>query len=80
METPFNTPIWLSDWSFEDGRGKSYVVRDVVVKGKTKGDIFLNKKINFFLYSCLLDNNDPFLFEDLQISLNIEMDYSILNY
>lgn len=45
METPFNTPIWLSDWSFEDGRGKSYVVRDVVVKGKTKGDIFLNKKI-----------------------------------
>jgi|TARA_R100000315_G_C5214052_1_gene127515 hypothetical protein len=39
----YNIPIWLSDWTFKDKRGNKHTIEDVVVKGKNKGEIFLNK-------------------------------------
>ena len=48
MEEPtskYNVPIWLSDWTFEDSRGKSHYVYSQVVKGHNKGEIFLNESI-----------------------------------
>tara|TARA_R110002020_G_scaffold13584_7_gene48787 strand:- start:114 stop:362 length:249 start_codon:yes stop_codon:yes gene_type:complete len=39
----YKIPIWLSDWTFKDSRGNKHIIQDVVVKGKNKGEIFLNK-------------------------------------
>ena len=39
----YNIPIWLSDWTFKDSRGFKYTIEDIIVKGKNKGEIFLNK-------------------------------------
>jgi len=39
----YNIPIWLSDWTFKDSRGFKYTIEDIVVKGKNKGEIFLDK-------------------------------------
>jgi hypothetical protein len=39
----YNIPIWLSDWTFRDSRGFKYTIQDIVVKGKNKGEIFLDK-------------------------------------
>ena len=39
----YNIPIWLSDWTFKDSRGFKYNIEDIVVKGKNKGEIFLDK-------------------------------------
>ena len=38
-------PIWLSDWTFKDSRGFKYTIEDIIVKGKNKGEIFLNENI-----------------------------------
>ena len=38
----YNIPIWLSDWTFKDSRSRKYTIKNVVVKGKNKGDIFLD--------------------------------------
>jgi len=39
----YNIPIWLSDWTLKDSRGFKYTIEDVIVKGKNKGEIFLDK-------------------------------------
>ena len=39
----YNIPIWLSDWTFKDSRGFKYTIEDVIVKGKNKGEIFLDE-------------------------------------
>ena len=41
----YNIPIWLSDWTFKDSRGFKYTIQDIVVKGKNKGEIFLDENI-----------------------------------
>ena len=38
----FTVPIWLSDWTFKDSRGKKYHSYSEVVKGHNKGEIFLD--------------------------------------
>tara|TARA_R110000824_G_scaffold14378_15_gene61277 strand:- start:6062 stop:6310 length:249 start_codon:yes stop_codon:yes gene_type:complete len=43
ISSKYNIPIWLSDWTFKDSRGLKYTIEDIVVKGKNKGEIFLNK-------------------------------------
>ena len=45
ISSKYNIPIWLSDWTFKDSRGLKYTIEDIVVKGKNKGEIFLNKYI-----------------------------------
>ena len=45
ISSKYNIPIWLSDWTFKDSRGHKYTIEDIVVKGKNKGEIFLNKDI-----------------------------------
>ena len=41
----YNTPIWLSDWTFKDSRGRKHTISNVIVKGKNKGEIFLDEYI-----------------------------------
>ena len=41
----FKVPIWLSNWTFKDKRGKVYTIESQVVKGYNKGSIFTDKKI-----------------------------------
>jgi len=43
ISSKYNIPIWLSDWTFKDSKGLKYTIEDIVVKGKNKGEIFLNK-------------------------------------
>ena len=48
MEEPtekYNVPIWLSDWTFKDSKGKSHYAYSQIVKGHNKGEIFLNESI-----------------------------------
>jgi len=48
MEKPtdkYNVPIWLSDWTLTDGRGKIHHVYNVVVKGLNEDDIINNLDI-----------------------------------
>ena len=41
----YTVPIWLSDWTFSDSRGKKHYTYSEVVKGHNKGEIFLNNNI-----------------------------------
>ena len=41
----FKVPIWLSDWTFKDQKGKKYKLTNQVVKGYDKGTIFTDQKI-----------------------------------
>jgi ribosomal protein L1 len=38
----YNTPIWLSDWTLKDGRGKLHHMQNIVVKGIDEEDIINN--------------------------------------
>jgi hypothetical protein len=41
----YTVPIWLSDWTFKDYKGRKYFAQNIIVKGANKGEIFLNKNI-----------------------------------
>ena len=41
----FKVPIWLSDWTFKDQKGKKYKLKNQVVKGYDKGTIFTDQRI-----------------------------------
>jgi|TARA_Y100000310_G_C20582936_1_gene763907 hypothetical protein len=41
----YTVPIWLSNWTFKDAKGYKYLIENVVVKGKNKGNIFLDENI-----------------------------------
>ena len=41
----YKVPIWLSNWTFKDKRGKVYTIESQVVKGYNKGTIFTNQSI-----------------------------------
>ena len=41
----YTVPIWLSDWTLEDYSGRKYYIKNIIVKGENKGEIFLNKNI-----------------------------------
>tara|TARA_R100001510_G_C7592702_1_gene161866 strand:- start:549 stop:788 length:240 start_codon:yes stop_codon:yes gene_type:complete len=41
----FKVPIWLSDWTFKDQKGKKYKLTNQVVKGYNKGTIFTDQRI-----------------------------------
>jgi len=41
----FKVPIWLSDWTFKDQKGKKYKLTNQVVKGYDKGTIFTDQRI-----------------------------------
>lgn len=48
MEKPtskYKIPIWLSDWTLVDGRGKTHHAYNVVVKGLDEDDIINNLDI-----------------------------------
>ena len=44
MSSIYCVPIWLSNWKFKDSRGTFYTIKNVVVKGYNKGEIFLHQK------------------------------------
>ena len=41
----FKVPIWLSDWTFKDHKGKKYKLTNQVVKGYNKDTIFTDQRI-----------------------------------
>jgi hypothetical protein len=41
----YKVPIWLSDWTFKDQKGKKYKLTNQVVKGYNKGTIFTDQRI-----------------------------------
>ena len=41
----FKVPIWLSDWTFKDQKGKKYKLTNQIVKGYNKGTIFTDQRI-----------------------------------
>jgi len=41
----FKVPIWLSNWTFKDQKGKKYKLTNQVVKGYDKGTIFTDQRI-----------------------------------
>ena len=41
----YKVPIWLSNWTFKDKRGRVYTIESQVVKGYNKGAIFTNQSI-----------------------------------
>jgi len=48
MNTPtnkYNIPIWLSDWTFVDGKNKPHYLYNVIVKGLDEDDIINNLDI-----------------------------------
>jgi len=48
MENPtskYNIPIWLSDWTLVDGRGKTHYAYNMIVKGLNEDDIINNLDI-----------------------------------
>ena len=36
-------PIWISDWTFEDKRGATYTIKDIIVKGNNEEEIINNE-------------------------------------
>jgi protein-arginine kinase len=41
----YNIPIWLSDWTLKDGRGKTHHIYNAIVKGADEEDIINNLDI-----------------------------------
>ena len=73
----YNTPIWLSDWTFKDGRGKKHYIDDVVVKGKNKGEIFLNPDIVNKVVKKLIGSRKKHTLKPINLTLKSQHGFGV---
>jgi hypothetical protein len=73
----FNIPIWLSDWTFKDSKGFKYTIKDVIVKGKNKGKIFLDENTVDKVVRKLIGSHKKHTFKAINLVLKSQHGYGI---
>ena len=73
----YNIPIWLSDWIFEDSRSKKHKINNVIVKGKNKGEIFLNKYIVNKVVKKIIGSRKKHTLKPINLHLKSQHGYGI---
>ena len=70
-------PIWLSDWTFEDGRKFKHTINDVVVKGMDKESIFSDKDIVNKVVKKLIGSRKKHTLKPINLTLKSQHGYGV---